>query len=176
MSNQSQANSSESAAAIPTRVLVVYREDFPLPLLPGTPANPTPRPPPPRRPERVKFYQESKQSALNGLVQEIKYSLQPHPLRDLSQFLISMREVVKEHLLSILHAGKGVGFWVTIQVIYNHPTKEMTEMTPPTLHRQNYPSQRVECDRSIGHSLRPHAPTQCWFCAPHLRVGTRGHP
>ena len=37
-----------------------------------------------------------------------------------------------EHLLNILHAGKGVWFWLTIQVFCSHPTK-MTKIIRPTL-------------------------------------------
>ena len=126
---------------IPPRDFAIRREQFPLPLPPGTPVIPPPRPPPSRRAHKVKFYEESKKSDHDGLVQEIKYGLEPHPLRDLSKFIMSMRDIVNEHLLSILHAGKGVGFWVTIQVISNpHEGNDGNDPSHPQ-HSQNYPSQ-----------------------------------
>ena len=74
-----------------------------------------------------------KQSALEGLVQDIKFEPIHHPQRDLVRFLAAIRATINPLLEEALRINKGVTFWVAVQVKYGHPAKDIIDLRPPYL-------------------------------------------
>ena len=80
------------------------------------------------------FREIVKQTALDGLIQDVKYEPVRHPQKNLVEFMGAVRSTITPLLQQALEAQKGVTFWVSLQVKYAHPTKEITDLNPPHLH------------------------------------------
>ena len=72
--------------------------------------------------------------ALAGLVQDVNLEPHPHPVTDLMHFLKYMMDCVRPVGHAALDKMKGLSFWISLQVRYNHPAREVKDMKPQYLH------------------------------------------
>ena len=101
------------------------------------PENQTPNPQPSTQTGAglpIEFKEVFKQMALGGLVQDVKYEPTNQPQKDLTRFLEALRNTIRPLLQKALESKHGVTFWVSLQVKYAHPSKEIKDMRPPFLH------------------------------------------
>ena len=73
------------------------------------------------------------QSSLDGFLQEAELRSQSGQ-HDLVLFLDCLRRYLLPQLLRMLERKGGFSFWVSVQVKYSHPTKSLSDMSPPFLH------------------------------------------
>ena len=72
-------------------------------------------------------------TSLEGFLQDVEL-VQTQSHRDLGQYLLSLRLYLRQQLRRIQQIRGGFSFWVSVQVKYRHPTKSVTDMSPPFLH------------------------------------------
>ena len=93
--------------------------------VPTPPTVPTPIQPIPQENQvgggaKIGFHEVSRQSALDGLVTDVKYEPRHHPQKSLSKFLEAVKGTIKPLLEDTLKIHNGVTFWVAVQVKYGH--------------------------------------------------------
>ena len=82
----------------------------------------------------LKFELVWHQPSLDGYVQDAKFVPTTHPHNNLAIILAAIRATIKPLLEEALKSNHGLSFWVSLQVKYMHPSKEITNMQPPFLH------------------------------------------
>ena len=68
--------------------------------------------------------------ALDGLIQDVKLEPHTHPITYIIHFLRYMMDSVLPIVHATLDKMKGLSFWISMQVRYTHPAKELTDMRP----------------------------------------------
>ena len=68
--------------------------------------------------------------ALDGLIQDVKLEPHGHPITDLMHFLKNMIDWVRPVVHAALDKMKGLSFWISAQVRYTHPAREVKDMCP----------------------------------------------
>ena len=82
----------------------------------------------------LKFELVWHQPALKGYVVDAKFAPTTHPHNNLAIILGAVRSTIKPLLVEALKSKHGLSFWVSLQVKYMHPSKEIKDMNPPFLH------------------------------------------
>ena len=80
------------------------------------------------------FRQKFKQTALQGLVQDVGYEPVHRPQKHLVRFIESAIAKVRPDLKAALKIVKGLSFWISVQVQYLHPAKPKADQKSTYLH------------------------------------------
>ena len=72
--------------------------------------------------------------ALDGLIQDVKLEPQTHAITDLMHFLKCMMDWGRPALHAALDKRKGRSFWISGQVRYSHPARDVKDTKPQYLH------------------------------------------
>ena len=70
----------------------------------------------------------------DGLIQDVKLEPHLHPITDLMHLLKNLMDCVRPVLHAALEAMKSLSLWISVQVRYSDPGKELREMGPQYLH------------------------------------------
>ena len=82
----------------------------------------------------ISFHRIFKQTALEGLVQDVGYEPVHRPQQNLTQFIDAIFVKVRPYLDAALNKVKGITFWVSVHVRYLNPTKPNPDNKPVYLH------------------------------------------
>ena len=79
------------------------------------------------------FYEGYRQNSLEGLLQDIELRTNIR-MYDFEPYLRGLRYALESEILKMFAKERGINFWVSVQVKYTHPTKDLSDQPPPFLH------------------------------------------
>ena len=90
------------------------------------------------------------QTALDGIIQDTRFEVVERPQRDMTRFLGALIGTLRPWMHKSFLQRHGISYWVSVQLKYTHPVKEIKDMDPPYLHTG---TQRLINADEIEHQL-----------------------
>ena len=74
------------------------------------------------------------QKSFDGLVQDTRFEVVERPQRDMTRFLGALVGTLRPWMHAALRQRHGISYWVSVQLQYIHPMKELKDMQATYLH------------------------------------------